>query len=112
GRPAQLLRIVDSVAYAIGVDIGHSHIMAMLCDASGRPLWNRRIAQAPDLPPRQTLDDAAGLVREGMAEVGIEADRTLGIGVCIAAPVLGELQRVAGPGIMPGWVGVRPAAEL
>ncbi|MGD0043256.1 MAG: helix-turn-helix domain-containing protein, partial [Isosphaeraceae bacterium] len=40
GRPAQLLSIQPSAAYAVGVDIGHQQTRVMLCDASGATRWD------------------------------------------------------------------------
>ena len=41
GRPPQLLSLVPTAAYALGVDIGHDHVRVVLTDFIGSPCWDR-----------------------------------------------------------------------
>ena len=47
-----------------------------------------------------------------MAESGVGGERLIGVGVGFAAPVDGSTGRVLTGGIMPGWDGLDPGAEL
>lgn len=112
GRPAQPLSLNPAAAYAVGTDIGHQHVRVVLCDLSGAPVWETATAIEVDHAPRETLDLTASLVARALAEHGTSRDRVLGLGAGIAAPV-DKSSGVLGPdGIMPGWVGLRPGAEL
>jgi predicted NBD/HSP70 family sugar kinase len=110
GRPAQPLALRDSAAYAVGTDIGHQHVRVALCDLRGTPIWNTAVATEVDRAPGETLDLAADLIMRALRETG--TDRVLGLGVDIAAPVREPGGVLEAHGIMPGWVGVQPGAEL
>ena len=110
GRPAQPLALRASAAYAVGTDIGHQHVRVALCDLRGTPIWNTAVATEVDRAPGETLDLAADLIMRALRETGV--DRVLGLGVDIAAPVREPGGVLEAHGIMPGWVGVQPGAEL
>ena len=112
GRPAQPLSLVSSAAYAIGADIGHQHVRVMLCDLFGTPVWDEAVAKEVDRAPHETLDLAASLIHRAMAECDVATERVLGIGVGIASPVDKSTGALGAEGIMPGWTGIRPSAEL
>jgi predicted NBD/HSP70 family sugar kinase len=112
GRPPQTLTIVDSAAYALGVDIGHLHVRAVLSNASGTLRWDRKVVVDADLASAETLDVAAELVIEALASCGVARDQVIGVGAGIASPVYREKDGLAAEGIMPGWVGMHPASEL
>ena len=38
GRPAQPLSLNRTAAFAVGADIGHTHVRVMLCDLYGGPV--------------------------------------------------------------------------
>jgi predicted NBD/HSP70 family sugar kinase len=111
GRPPQLLSLEPRAGYAVGLDVGHDHVRAILTDLVGTTLWDESIALAVDGAARDALDTAVGLIDRAIAETGVPRARVLGLGLGIACPVdaQGELHA---DGIMPGWVGVRPAQEL
>ena len=112
GRPPQTLTIVASTAYAVGVDIGHAHVRAMLCDATGMPVWQQHLVQPVDLAPESSLDVVTGLIERALADRSVDREQLVGIGISIASPVYRDREVVGGIGIMPGWVGKRPAAVL
>ena len=99
GRPPLQIRLAPRAAFAVGLDFGHQHIRAALCDLSGqlvavtgpRPRWTAR-ARASTSPAR--------------------ADQAIGVGMGLAAPVDAASGSAFVEGILPGWDGVRPAAEM
>jgi predicted NBD/HSP70 family sugar kinase len=112
GRPPVLLSLVSGAAFAVGLDFGHQHIRVAVCDLSGEPVVDDWSPAEVDDAPVESLDLAHELVRSSLRSAGIARDRLLGVGMGIAAPInklSGELE--AG-GILPGWHGVRPAAEM
>ena len=111
GRPAQPLSLNRVAAYAIGADIGHTHVRVALCDLYGEPVWEQVEAKGVDRAPHETLDLAADLIHRAIRDCGIPRQRVLGLGAGIACPV--DVDGALGAeGIMPGWTGIRPAAEL
>jgi len=111
GRPAQLLSLNRSAAYAIGADIGHAHVRVALCDLGGEPVWDQVEAKEVDRAPHETLDLAADLIHRAIRDCGVPRERVLGLGAGIACPVDGQ-GALGAEGIMPGWIGIRPGAEL
>jgi predicted NBD/HSP70 family sugar kinase len=111
GRPAQPLSLNRSAAYAVGADIGHTHVRVALCDLHGTPVWEQAEVKEVDTAPHETLDLAADLIERALRECLVPRERVLGLGADIASPVRSDGALVA-DGIMPGWVGIRPGAEL
>jgi predicted NBD/HSP70 family sugar kinase len=112
GRPAQTLSLVPTAAYAAGVDIGHDHVRAVLCDLVGEPVWDHSTDIDVDDAPQEVLSLATDLIGAALEESGISQDRVLGLGVGIASPVDQRAGLLRADGIMPGWVGIRPGDEL
>ncbi|WP_051450438.1 ROK family protein [Actinospica robiniae] len=112
GRPPQLLSLEPTVAYALGLDIGHDGVRAILADAIGTVRWEDSKRVAVDAEPEHALDAAGGLVEAAISEVGVPREKILGIGAGIACPVDKDGRRLHAQGIMKGWVGIRPLDEL
>jgi predicted NBD/HSP70 family sugar kinase len=111
GRPAQPLSLNRSAGYAIGADIGHTHVRVALCDLSGAPVWDHVEAKEVDRAPHETLDLTADLIQRAIRECGVSRERVLGLGADIASPVNKD-GALGAEGIMPGWTGIRPGPEL
>jgi len=111
GRPAQPLSLNRSAAYAVGADIGHTHVRVALCDLYGTPVWDQVEMQEVDGAPHETLDLAADLIERALRECFVPRERVLGLGADIASPVRSD-GSLGADGIMPGWAGIRPGAEL
>lgn len=112
GRPPRLLSLVPSAAYALGVDIGHDHVRVVLTNLAGSPSRDRGHRLAVDHDPARALAVAGELIGQLVREEGIPREKVLGVGLGIACPVDAETGELFAEGIMPGWVGVRPADEL
>jgi predicted NBD/HSP70 family sugar kinase len=111
GRPAQPLSLNRSAAYAVGTDIGHTHIRVALCDLYGTPVWDQVEVREVDGAPHETLDLAADLIEQALRDCSVPRGRVLGLGADIASPVTSD-GALGADGIMPGWAGIRPGAEL
>jgi predicted NBD/HSP70 family sugar kinase len=111
GRPAQPLSLNRSAAYAVGADIGHTHVRVALCDLYGTPVWDQVEVKDVDGAPHETLDLAADLIERALRECFVPRGRVLGLGADIASPVRSD-GSLGADGIMPGWAGIRPGAEL
>ncbi|MGO9958834.1 MAG: ROK family protein [Solirubrobacteraceae bacterium] len=111
GRPPALLSLVARAAFAVGLDFGHQHIRVAVCDLSGRSVADEWSAAEVDHAPRESLDLAAELVHSALRSAQIARDRILGVGMGLAAPV-DKLSGLRAEGILPGWRGIDPAAQM
>jgi predicted NBD/HSP70 family sugar kinase len=111
GPPPQLLSPEPRAGYAAGVDVGRDRVRMILTDLLGTTLWDASVAMAVDVDPQQALDTAADLIGRAVRETGVPRGRVLGAGLGIACPV-GTDGELRADGVMPGWVGMRPAGEL
>ena len=112
GRPPQVLSLVPGAAYALGLDIAHDHVRAVLTDVVGTALWDATEPMAVDHDPERALDTAERLIATALDETGVPREKVLGLGAGFACPVDKDRQRLYAAGIMPGWVEVRPVEEL
>ncbi len=112
GRPPIRVRLAPRAAFAIGLDFGHRHIRAALCDLSGQPVADDWSEAEVDGAPAASLDLAHELVRGLLATADVDPADVIGVGMGLAAPVDAESGTAYVEGILPGWSGMRPAAEM
>jgi predicted NBD/HSP70 family sugar kinase len=112
GRPPQLVSLEPDAAYAVGLDVGHDHVRAIVTDVVGTSRWDRSEAIAVDDDPARALDTAVRLIADAIDDTGVPPQKILGLGLGIACPVDKTTGGLQAEGIMPGWVGTRPADEL
>jgi predicted NBD/HSP70 family sugar kinase len=112
GRPPVLLSLVPGAAFAVGLDFGHQHIRVAICDLSGEVVAEDWSPAEVDHAPSESLDLAHELVGASLRGAGIATDRLLGVGMGLAAPIYRATGEIAADGILPGWHGIRPAAEM
>ncbi len=112
GRPPLHVSPAPRAAFAVGLDLGHEHIRAAVCDLTGRPVAHDLARAEVDRAPAASLDLACGLVA-GVLQAGrVEPGRVLGVGLGVAAPVDPTSGRLHAGGILPSWAGIDPVAEL
>lgn len=112
GRPPLLLSLVPSAAYAVGLDFGHTHIRVAVCDLSGQSVVDKWSPAEIDHAPIESLDLAARLVHDALGAARIPTDRLIGVGMGLAAPINSITGEVQAGGILPGWHGIVPVAEM
>jgi predicted NBD/HSP70 family sugar kinase len=112
GRPPILLSLVPGAAFAVGLDFGHQHIRVAVCDLSGQPVVDDWSPAEVDHAPTQSFDLAHELVRAALTSASIDHDQLLGVGMGLAAPINRTTGELEADGILPGWHGIRPAAEM
>lgn len=112
GRPPLTVFLEPASAYAFGVDIAHDHVRTILSDLSGTSVWEDVVPLDVDGAAAVALDAAASAVRRGLSVSGTDPGLVLGVGLGIACPVDRRTGGLHAQGIMPGWVGVRPADEV
>jgi predicted NBD/HSP70 family sugar kinase len=111
GRPPQIFSLAPTAGYALGVDIGHDHVRAVLTNLAGTPIWDQSEHLEVDHQRARALDVAARLIEAAVADTAVPRGKILGLGVGIACPVSADGD-LAADGVMPEWDGARPADEL
>ena len=112
GRPPIPMRLAPRAAFAVGLDFGHRHVRAALCDLSGQPVADDWSEAEVDSAPGESLDLAHALVRGLLTRAEADPDDVIGVGMGLAAPVDAATGTAYVEGILPGWGGLRPAAEM
>jgi glucokinase-like ROK family protein len=112
GRPPVLLALEPAAGVAVGVDFGHSHLRVAVADLSSQVMAERHQAIDVDRAADNALDAAAAMVEQVLADAGLEQDRVIAIGMGLPGPVDAVTGVVGSTVILPGWAGMRPAAEL
>jgi predicted NBD/HSP70 family sugar kinase len=112
GRPPVLLALEPAAGVALGVDFGHSHLRVAVADLSSRILAERHQRLDVDRAATEALDAAAELVDEVLAEAGVGRGDVVAVGMGLPGPIDRITGVVGSSVILPGWAGLRPAAEL
>jgi predicted NBD/HSP70 family sugar kinase len=112
GRPPLQVSLAPGAAYAVGLDFGHRHLRVAVCDLAGRIVGDQWAANDTDAHPRSAFDRAEQLTQAALDQAGVAREHVVGAGVGLAAPVDGVTGLIHAQGILPGWDGVEPAAEL
>ena len=71
GRPPIQIRLAPRAAFAVGLDFGHRHVRAAVCDLSGRPVADDWSEAEVDSAPAASLDLAHDLVCELLARAAV-----------------------------------------
>ncbi|MCW2544609.1 MAG: family transcriptional regulator [Frankiales bacterium] len=112
GRPPRAVELEPSAAAAVGIDIGRTHVRAVVADLSLTVLAEAH--ERIDVPehPQETLDLVVATTERLLAESGLTRADLLGVGVGLPGPVDSSSGRLGSSTILPAWVGLAPAAEL
>jgi predicted NBD/HSP70 family sugar kinase len=112
GRPPVLLRLDPSAGGALGIDFGHRHLRVAVADLSRTVLAEREIGLDVDAAAEGSLDAAAAMVEDVLAEAGMDRGRIVGAGVGLPGPLDVRTGTVGSSVILPGWVGLQPTEVL
>ncbi len=112
GRPGVQLVLEDSSKAVIGIDFGHSHVQVALGGLSREVLAERTCELDVDRQAQTALDAAARMVREVLAQAGVKREAVVCAGIGIPGPVDRAHGTVGSATILPGWRGLRIAAEM
>jgi predicted NBD/HSP70 family sugar kinase len=112
GRPPLHVSLAPDAAYAVGLDFGHRHVRAAVCDLGGTIVAQRWAQSDVDERPFESFDQARDLAAGALADAGVDAARVIGAGAGLPAPVDVVTGSVYAEGLLPGWAGIVPAAEL
>lgn len=106
GGRRRSVRLAEAAGFVVGVDYGHRHATVAVADLSHDILAERSESFAQELTPEVGLALAGSLVRDALAEAGVEAGAVVSAAMGVPAPIERATGRVGSPTIMPSWVGV------
>ena len=112
GRPSVHLALRDSSSAVVGIDFGHSHIQVAVGDMAHNVLAERLCDLDVNHRAIEALDASARMVGDVLAEAGVRRDHVIGVGIGIPGPVDRARGTVGSATILPGWIGLRIAAEM
>ena len=106
GRKPTLINFNYQSKYILGLDIGASHIGALLIDLNGQVItWKQEscpVRQDPDLAIRQIKT----LRQKIYEESHLDQTQLLGVGVAVPSPISPQNPRYLSPTFMPAWRGI------
>lgn len=112
GRPPVMLRFEHDRYRMIGLDIGATHVTAIVMDPRGRVLSRATAPHAVERDPTGTLRLVDELLTHIHTQAGIAPGQLLGIGVAVPCPVHPAAPGRLSPSILPAWKGIDLAAIL
>jgi predicted NBD/HSP70 family sugar kinase len=112
GRPPVLLSLDKSAGLAVGIDFGHTHLRVAVSDLSHEVLAESWRELDVDHSAADGLDAATGLVGEVLEKAAANGSRVIGVGMGVPGPIDRTTGTVGSSAILPGWIGVDPAAEM
>ncbi len=107
GRRPVLLRFEDDAHLIAGLDLGATHIGLMLTNLRGQEVdWFSVPAQTSE-QPEQTVQEALGLLREGLSAARKRGRKVIGLGIGVPTPIFrGGMGQTLHPAVYPRWVGL------
>lgn len=105
GRKPIVLEINAGRGKVLGVDIGASHVLAVVADFSGRVLAEKEISFDIQIDPVAGLQQVDELIEALLRQAGTAKAEILSMGVGMPGPVNQKDGTVIKPSIMPLWEG-------
>ncbi len=87
GRPPLQVSLAPGAAYAVGLDFGHRHVRAAVCDLGGRIISDRYTAFDVDDAPLEGFELARELTEQVLEEARVDSRHVIGVGVGLPAPL-------------------------
>jgi len=103
GRKPTVLEIVPDQGYVVGVDMGSTHIIALVADFSATVIREKEINVDIKNGPDECLPLLDRVVQQVVAEAGLQMIDIKAIGIGVPGPVVISKGMVSAPPIMPGW---------
>ncbi len=111
GRRGTTVRISRRAGYIVGIDVGHSHLRVAIGDLGGTIVGEARQRLAPTHALDEALDLMERLLDRLLADLGVGRSAVVGVGMGLPTP-MEVAGRITDTSILPGWVGVDPAAVV
>jgi predicted NBD/HSP70 family sugar kinase len=112
GRKPITLELNPNFRYAVGIDIGSSHLATVIMDLRGQIIASHSIPFDVIHQAKASLKKVEEMVHQMLQETHLELSDLAGIGVSVPAPLEGEKQDEILTYYMPAWEGVKILDEL
>lgn len=112
GRPPIMLEFNYQARHVLGVDMGASHLTAVVMDLKGGVVARRYRPFAVMSDPEGTAAAIQALVHDLLQETGLNRATVLGLGLAVPAPLEGVGLTRLSPVILPAWQGYDLAQVL
>jgi glucokinase-like ROK family protein len=105
GRRAENLQLNRALGVLVGIDIGATSLDLAVLGPDLQPL--AQCAEAADVlqGPGVVLARVRVLIRELLAQCGLDASKVMGIGIGVPGPVNFQIGQLVNPPLMPAWDG-------
>lgn len=103
GRKPTILRFNYQSKFILGLDIGASHLGAIIIDLNGQVISWRQEPAPVRLQPAQSLHQLNRLIQEILDESITNRDQLLGVGIAVPSPISPQNPQYLSPTFMPTW---------
>jgi predicted NBD/HSP70 family sugar kinase len=112
GRPPTLLALNPAIGAVGGIDFDHQAVGVGIANLSGTLLAERRVELDVDNQAERAIQVAVECMSGLLRDHGLPANRLVGVGAAISAPVLRDSGSLAAAGIMTSWSSISLRYEL
>ena len=112
GRPPKMIRLGRPAGAALGIDLGKRHAAVAVADLGHKVLAEARRGLEEGYDAATGMDACAELVEEVLEEAGVPSVEVTGAGLGLPGPIHRGTGQVGSTAILPGWGGLRLAAEM
>ena len=112
GRRPIVLEFDDAAAVILGVDLGATHVAAVVTDLRGRVLAWEQVRHPVRDDPKGALDQVDALTAKALATWGGKRARLMGVGISVPSPVDPANPDVLNEVVLPAWRGVKVGTRL
>lgn len=112
GRRPVKLEFNYNVRYVLGVDMGASHITAVIMNLNGKVVASLTRPIDVVRNPTAALEAIRNMVFLLLSQSGIHLEDLLGVGATVPAPLIDDRTGRFLTYYMPAWAGVLPADEI
>ncbi|MDM7829863.1 ROK family transcriptional regulator [Cellulomonas edaphi] len=103
GKPAVLLALAPDSRYAVGADLDHSGITYVLSNLGGAIVGRWRRPGFGMESPAEVVERIGTELTTFMAQVGVDPDRIVGLGVVAPGPLAGAAAVAGAPAGLEAW---------
>jgi len=106
GKPRTILRIIPTSAYAVGIHFDPREMSIVVVDMTGQRLAHSHREVSPVLDPEVLIEQGAMTVHRLLRELGVPAERVLGVGAACPGPIDQGQGQVTSPPRLDRWTEV------
>lgn len=103
GRRPILLDFNPKAGFVLGLDIGASHVLAVVADLEATLLVTLEEPFSIAVGPERGLPQVVRIAKAALEQARISPGRVLGVGAAVPGPVDYTAGMVVSPPLMPGW---------